>query len=477
MKRILFLLLLLHTTLIVSAYDIEVNGMCFNLTSDSTVAATYLDIRLNEDYYMGDVVVPASINYKGKKYAVTSIGQNAFFDCSSLKSVTLPSSLISIEDCAFIGCTALESVEIPEGVKELGNAFLSCSNLKSIIIPSTVTQISSQFIRNCGKLEKVVCKALTPPTFSSRIYVDDVNTGGCSLIIPKKSIHAYKEADGWQLFNRIGGYSVNKKGETDTDKAFIEFTQDGLKYTVTNERPKEVMLSGYDKEKSLGDLTIPAKVKGYSVTSIGGRALARCENLTTVIIPNSVTALGYRAFFGCNSLTSVEIPNSVTTISNEAFNSCTSLESVLFAEDSKLTRINYGTFVYCRNLESVIIPYSVTAISEVAFSGCESLSSVSIPNSVTNIERGAFSVSGLTSITIPASVTSIGNIAFLACRSLESVQFAEGSKLTSIGDGAFQGCDKLEPFALPASVTDTGKDIFRNTKKPSTDSHTLSPEP
>ena len=82
MKRILFLLLLLHTTLITSAYDIEVNGMCFNLTSDSTVAVTYLDfIRMNEDYYIGDVVVPAAINYKGKKYAVTAIGNKAFSGC------------------------------------------------------------------------------------------------------------------------------------------------------------------------------------------------------------------------------------------------------------------------------------------------------------------------------------------------------------------------------------------------------------
>ena len=79
MRRLLIPLLLLQTTLIASAYDIEVNGICFNLTSDSTVAVTYLDfIRMNEDYYIGDVVVPASINYKGKKYAVTAIGQKAF---------------------------------------------------------------------------------------------------------------------------------------------------------------------------------------------------------------------------------------------------------------------------------------------------------------------------------------------------------------------------------------------------------------
>jgi len=257
------------------------------------------------------------------------------------------------------------------------------------------------------------------------------------------------------------------------EMAFAEFTENGLKYMVTSESQKEVMLYGYDGEKPTGELTIPAEVRGYSVTSIGGRTFERCADLTMVTIPNSVTSLGYRAFFGCSGLTSIEIPNSITTIGNEAFSSCISLKSVLFAEGSKLTSIKYGTFVYCRNLESVIIPNSVTSIGNAAFSSCDSLKSVTIPNSVTSIGRGAFSVSGLTSIIIPASVTNISNIAFLACRNLESVQIAEGSKLMSIGSGAFENCEKLEPFTLPASVKDIGIDVFRNTKKPSTDSQSL----
>ncbi len=471
MKRILFLVLLLHTTLIASAYDIEVNGMCFNLTSDSTVAVTYLDfIRMNEDYYMGDVVVPASINYKGKKYAVTAIGKKAFCGCSFLKSVTLPSTIVTIEDDAFGNCTALESVDILEGVKELGDAFAGSDRLKSIVIPSTVTKISSRFIRSCQTRKEIVCKPLTPPSISTdkRINIDEYDYNKCTLIVPKKSIEAYKAADAWNLFNRIGGFTVDKKRGMKIEKAFAEFTEDGLKYMVTSESPKEVMLYGYEGEKPTGVLTIHANVQGYSVTSIGGRVFERCENLTTITIPNSVTSLGYRAFFVCLGLTSIVIPNSVTTIGSEAFNTCTKLESVQFAEGSKLTRINYGTFVSCINLASVIIPNNVTSIGEVAFSGCESLSSVIIPNSVTSIERGAFSVSGLTSIIIPASVTNISNIAFLGCRNLESVRFAEESKLTSIGDGAFQACEKLEPFTFPVSVKDVGKDVFRNTKKPST---------
>ena len=476
MRRLLILLLLLQTTLIASAYDIEVNGICFNLTSDSTVAVTYLDfIRMNEDYYIGDVVVPASINYKGKKYAVTAIGQKAFLGSSYLTSVALPSSIITIGDRAFGNCPALVSVEIPEGVKELEDAFASSDRLKSIVIPSTVTRISSRFIMNCQTRKEVICKPLTPPTITDDFPIDDYDYNKCTLIVPKESIEAYRAADKWNLFNKIGGYTVDKKkGGMNLEMAFAEFTENGLKYMVTSESQKEVMLYGYDGEKPTGELTIPAKVRGYAVTSIGGRVFERCENLTMVTIPNSVTSVGYRAFFGCSGLTSIEIPNSITTIGNEAFSSCISLKSVLFAEGSKLTSIKYGTFVYCRNLESVIIPNSVTSIGNAAFSSCDSLKSVTIPNSVTSIGRGAFSVcNNLKSVTIPSSVTSIDNVAFLACRNLESVQFAEGSKLVSIGNGAFENCEKLEPFTLPASVKDIGIDVFRNTKKPSTDSQSL----
>ena len=476
MRRLLIPLLLLQTTLIASAYDIEVNGICFNLTSDSTVAVTYLDfIRMNEDYYIGDVVVPASINYKGKKYAVTAIGQKAFLGSSYLTSVALPSSIITIGDRAFGNCPALVSVEIPEGVKELEDAFASSDRLKSIVIPSTVTRISSRFIMNCQTRKEVICKPITPPTITDDFPIDDYDYNKCTLIVPKESIEAYRAADKWNLFNKIGGYTVDKKkGGMNLEMAFAEFTENGLKYMVTSESQKEVMLYGYDGEKPTGELTIPAKVRGYAVTSIGGRVFERCADLTMVTIPNSVTSVGYRAFFGCSGLTSIEIPNSITTIGNEAFSSCISLKSVLFAEGSKLTSIKYGTFVYCRNLESVIIPNSVTSIGNAAFSSCDSLKSVTIPNSVTSIGRGAFSVcNSLKSVTIPSSVTSIDNVAFLACRNLESVQFAEGSKLVSIGNGAFENCEKLEPFILPASVKDIGIDVFRNTKKPSTDSQSL----
>ena len=67
MKRILFLLLLLQVTLLASAYDIKVDGLCYNFTSDSTVAVTYLDINDNAEYVKGIIDIPSTIDYEGKK--------------------------------------------------------------------------------------------------------------------------------------------------------------------------------------------------------------------------------------------------------------------------------------------------------------------------------------------------------------------------------------------------------------------------
>ena len=231
MKRILFLLSLLQITLLASAYDIKVDGLCYNYTSDSTVAVTYINFPNNDEYVEGDLVIPATVIYDGKTYAVTTIGKYAFYFCQFLTSVSLPSSLITIEDGAFTKCSALESVEIPEGVKEIGMAFGNCAYLQSIIIPSSVTKISSHFVTNCLWLEAVACMAHIPPTFSSGILADEYVTGKCSLKVPKESIETYEVANGWKMFCKIEPYSAIKK---DMSEYLALSTYDSKKWTTAD---------------------------------------------------------------------------------------------------------------------------------------------------------------------------------------------------------------------------------------------------
>ena len=240
------------------------------------------------------------------------------------------------------------------------------------------------------------------------------------------------------------------------------------------------------KESAKGAITIPYKIDGKSVTSIGHSAFDGCRGLTSITIPNSVTSIGDWAFEHCTGLTSINvasgnnyysdnngvlfnkkktelirypegksqtsytIPNSVTSIGVGAFFDCTGLTSITIP--NSVTSIGDGAFEWCTGLTSITIPNSVTSIEGWAFNVCTGLTSITIPNSVKSIGDGAFEYcAGLTSITIPNSVTSIGYRAFYDCTGLTSITL--GNSVTSIGDMAFADCTGLTSITIPNSVT------------------------
>ncbi|MGM9839294.1 MAG: leucine-rich repeat domain-containing protein [Sodaliphilus sp.] len=272
----------------------------------------------------------------------------------------------------------------------------------------------------------------------------------------------------------------------------IEFTVDGVRYSVNNDSTT-VTVAGYPSgSKPTGDLTIPESVTyggiSFSVTSIGYEAFYDCSGLTSVTIPNSVTKIGDQAFYCtawynnqpdglvyagpvaykykgtmpsgtsivlkegtkgiadwafsyCSGLTSVTIPNSVISIGDYAFYSCSGLTSVTIP--NSVTEIGEGAFSGCNGLTSVTIPNSVTSIDGFAFSGCIGLMSLTIPNSVTSIDDGAFFCCyGLTSVTIPNSVTYIGEGAFYDCSGLTRIDAYPNPEKVTMGTDAFLGVPK-----------------------------------
>ena len=125
------------STVTAFAHDFRVNGIYYNKNADETsVTVTYIgnsyDSYSNE--YRGTVVIPSSVTYSDNTYAVTSIGDHAFSDCSGLTSITIPNSVTSIGNSAFSSCSGLTSITIPNSVTSIGNsAFSSCYGLTSVI--------------------------------------------------------------------------------------------------------------------------------------------------------------------------------------------------------------------------------------------------------------------------------------------------------------------------------------------------------
>ena len=218
--------------------------------------------------------------------SITSIGEQAFRDCTSLTSVTIPDSVTSIGDRAFSDCTSLTSVTIPDSVTSIGYAaFFNCDSLTSITIPDSITSIGDDAFFSCDSLTSITI----PDSITS--IGDDAFSGCDSLtsIIVDENNTAYKSIDG------------------------NLYTKDG---------------------KTLIQYATGKKDESFS-------------------IPAEVDTVGDYAFYGCTSLTSITIPDSITSIGEWAFSLCTSLTSINYrgTEDgwnaiSKGLHWNYGSGAY-----------------------------------------------------------------------------------------------------------------------------------
>lgn len=97
----------------ISAYNFTVDGIYYNILTDKTsVEVTYRD--KNYDTYIGEIIIPSEVSYNGKNYTVTEIGSNAFYKCSTMTSITLPTSINKIELNAFEGANHIQKVHISD---------------------------------------------------------------------------------------------------------------------------------------------------------------------------------------------------------------------------------------------------------------------------------------------------------------------------------------------------------------------------
>lgn len=329
---------------------------------------------------------------------VTSIGSNAFYQCSDMQAtldLSDAKALTSIENNAFYGCKKLTgSLEIPDSVTKIGaEAFLDCNNLSgNFELPEGLQSVGNDAFYNCYNL-----------------------TGGLKLPDTVTSIGT------GAFYNcaKLDGYLV-------LSSSLTKIPQNAFNHCVN--------LKVEDK------LVIPS-----SVTVIENSAFARCSSLTGDLeIPDTVTSIENNAFYGCSSLNGyLTLPSQLTVIPSCAFWNCSHLkvqDGLKIPENVK--SIGWGAFRGCAQLKgSLTLPKDIESIGRQAFYDCTGLTgTLEIPNTVTKIEQEAFYHCGLDFI-FPSNVTSIGPRAFDACVN-------------------FKG-DEEGNFMIPETVQTVGEDAFK----------------
>ena len=202
---------------------------------------------------------------------LTTVGREIFYYNQSLKSVSLPDGIVSIPNEAFSGCSELESVNLPASLQSIGSyafsstqklllidfpktvrsigsyafsysgltavvlpssltslgsaAFYNCSTLTEVDLPASILKYSDQF-SNCKAIQKVTCRAATPPTTTSSLF-SNLARENVTLCVPDFAIVNYKLDDYWLGFGTIQGGATS------------DFWLVGSDLSLTNERRME----------------------------------------------------------------------------------------------------------------------------------------------------------------------------------------------------------------------------------------------
>lgn len=410
---------------------------------------------------------------------IQNIGRYAFENCSSLQAIVLPQGITRIEDGTFVNCTSLAYVDVASDLTYVGeSAFASCENLASVYLGNVITDISSSAFSNCKSLTSVSipstvirigesafanCAALSQVEFheglqeiSANAFADCVSLH--SLTIPTTVTNVY-----------AGAFSNCRLEDLTMPQVFgnyLAFIFGGINGYVDN-------------------YIIPSTLVSVTITdsNVPEYAFSQCSNIQTVTIGNAAVVYD-NAFSYCSSLTQVNLPETLTSIGENAFYNCSSLSQIELP--SSLTNIAQNVFSSCSALESIVIPPSVTSIGSGAFSYCYGIKEINLPSAYGDSFSNLFGYSMLSDLkkvtlgatTIPSSyfnncsiieeivlenTSEIGNYAFSSCRSLKNITLP--TTLTTIRYNAFYNCNSLMSIVLPSSLMTIESDAFSGCNK------------
>ena len=539
---VLLLLALLSAN--VNADPVKIGKLYYNIVLKGKLASvTAPPIETGEECYEGDVVIPATVEYKGVVCNVTSI-ENEAFVCviipeegkpyrgsnDKLTSVTIPESVTSIGAQAFQDCTELTSISLPESVSEIGESvFSGCTSLTYAKLPNSLTKIPGGLFGGCKCLETLdISESITE--IGSSAFASCVSLPSIDLKNVEK-IGAYA----FYGCSKLTTITMSDNLKKIDQEAFRECSN--LSTIKWSKNLREIETGAFWYCKALESVELPDNVK-----SIGSVAFGDCINLTTVKIGSNILRIYQSAFANCEMLTDVYIYGRLPyTDDNGAniFNNSMIEYSTLHVPAGFISfcRENspwdgFGEYVALSDEElgldaeksKRIITFEdpevkALCVSNWDYNGDGELSEAeaALPTSFSNIalwdwdNNGVFDdgeihnihsnnvytsvfmnntkiksfdelkyftglkyftetgmnciefeafygCKNLTKVTLPEGVTIIDSHAFGNCSSLSSVKIPDN--VTIIGSNAFSGCSSLTSIIIPESVMTIGNSAF-----------------
>lgn len=324
----------------------------------------------------GTLIIPDTVTYMGIDYFVTVIGEEAFEECSGITNVTLPNTLIVIEEEAFHNCS-ISNLTIPNNVKRIyvGAFTKSYGSLNSLSVPDGIEYIAYGAFPSSGNW---------------------ISSQPAGIIYLGKIAYCYK-----------GAFANN---------ATLVFASD----TRGISSIQNIIHPDYYYPERVVSVVLPDSLRYIDYDCFKG-----CSNLQSITFPDSLERIGMRSFYGCGSLTQVTIPCGVKSIAREAFSQCGNLSIVNYnaANASTSGYGSYTPFIGCENFTTLNIGNTVITIPSNMFAGCTHLSTINMSDSVVEIGTSAFANTAISTFTIPRNLHSIGNTLFTGCTSLHTIYY------------------------------------------------------
>ena len=412
------------------------------------------------------VEIPSKI----KEYTVEKIGEYAFYNCASLKNITIPNSVDELEYSAFNSCKNLENVIIPDSVNEIGcAAFESCTSLESIKIPDSVNKIGYSAFLLCTSLKNIKIsngvKKIESSTFESCTSLsnitipDNVNEIEYSAF---ESCTSLVTVSGGKNVEKIGGKAFSSCRRLENITLSSSIQECGTRIFEGCEKLKTIGPASGNYNIKIGFMEkIPSNLFNNSevievvlpdtVKTIEERAFSSCGMLKKIDLPPILEKIQNSTFYNCGSLENIIIPDGVKEIEKLAFGYCIKLESIVIPDSVK--EIGLGAFSNCGKLKKIYLPSALEIIQEETFYNCTSLENITIPDSVKKIKIQAFHGTSLRSITLPDSVKEIENFAFEYCANLTTV--TGGKNIEKIGTDVFFFTTNFTIYGYSGSYMET----------------------